>query len=181
MIDFKRKPVLRVTVDAMCLALYIVLSSFCPETLFFKLTFDSIPLLFASIVAGPVDGILVAACGCVVNDAITGYLSITTPLWMIPAISRALIIGFIFLKKDILKHKKLWIFSVILTGLLVTAINTGVMFLDGYIWEYPVEFTTGLLFLRIGAGLIISVINIFLIPLLVESLRKAGLLKNKEN
>ena len=131
MINFKDRPVLRITIDAMCLALYIVLSSFCPETLFFKITFDSIPLIFVSIVCGPIDGVLVAACGSVVNDAITGYLNFLTPVWLIPAITRALIVGFIFLKKDISKHKLLWVFTIILSSLLVTALNTGIMFLDG--------------------------------------------------
>lgn len=180
MINIKERPILRITITALCLALYVVLSSFCPETLFFKITFDSIPLIFIAIVSGPIDGILVAVCGCVINDAITGYLNFMTPVWMIPAIARAAIIGLIFLKKDILKHKTLWIIAVIATALLVTGINTGVMFLDGYVWGYSVEFTGLLLIIRISAGLITSILNIFLIPVLVEALKKAGFLKNKE-
>lgn len=181
MISIKERPVLRITVAALCLALYVVLSSFCPETPFFKITFDSIPLIFISIVSGPIDGVLVAACGCVINDAITGYLNFMTPVWMIPAVARAAIVGVVFLKKDILKHKTLWIITVIASALLVTGINTGVMFLDGYVWGYPVEFTELLLIIRISTGLITSTINIFLIPLLIESLIKAGFLHEKEN
>ena len=180
MINIKERPVLRITVAALCLALYVVLSSFCPETPFLKLTFDSIPLILVSVVSGPIDGILVAVCGCVINDAVTGYLNFMTPVWMIPAVARAAIIGFIFLNKDILKHKTLWIITVVASALLVTGINTGVMFLDGYVWGYPVTLTFLLVLIRIGAGLITSAINIFLIPTLVEALKKAGFLRDKE-
>lgn len=182
MIDLKRRPVFRICLLAMCLALYTVLNIFSIETpLGLKITFDGLPLLFISIVAGPVDGMIVGGLGTFLKDLIkpmivpTAYgLSITTPLWMIPAIVRALIVGLVFRKKDVNENPYVWFIVGTLTALLTTALNTVIWILDGIIFGYSPAFTYLMIVLRIVFGLITSLIYIFMIPKIVLAVKKSN-------
>ena len=72
--------------------------------------------------------------------------SITTPLWLVPSIMRALIISLmamLYRKKGtyLEKHVVMYFITIITAGLMTTTINTGVIILDGYLMNYPVSYT----------------------------------------
>lgn len=176
----KNRPVLRVVLCGVCLALYFILSIISINTQVIRITIDALPVIFVAIVCGPIDGLAVGLMGSFFSQLYLYGLTITTPLWILPAGIRGLIVGLMFHHKDVRQHKTLWILTVILSGLVVTAINTFVIYLDAKIFEYPSQITYISSISRVITNVITSLIYIYLVPLLTNSLVKAGLLKPKE-
>ena len=168
-----KSSVFRITFLALNLALYIALSFVSIRLPGQEITFKGLPLVLVSVVSGPVDGIFVAISGEFLNQLIGPYgLTPTTPLWILPHVFRALIVGLLMKKKDLTKDKIYWAFVVILSGLVVTFTNSFVIWVDALIFEYP----SGLVFLtiltRAATTITTSILYIIVVPLLVKPLIK---------
>ncbi|MCF0136461.1 MAG: folate family ECF transporter S component [Lachnospiraceae bacterium] len=166
----------RLVVGALCAALYTVLANYVSiHTLNMKLTFDMLPVLLCSILYGPVDGLMVGLVGNFISQLIGPYgLSITTPLWMLPAGVRGLLVGFWAKGKGFRIEKVGLLFPVILlTGILSTIINTGVMWVDAKVFGYPFAATIPTILLRLIACLVTSVLFTAVLPPLTTALKKA--------
>lgn len=140
-----KRTIARICGDGMLLAIYIVLSTLTVRlTPNLQITFSGVAIIMAVVLYGLPDALLVALLGSFVAQLRSAYgLTITTPIWMIPPILRALVFGVVyelFLKKGIkLEDKRvLFVTFVIISGLVTTLANTGAIFLDAYIFEYPV-------------------------------------------
>ena len=141
-----KRTISRICGDGMLLAMYIVLSTLTVRlTPNLQIAFTGLTIIMAVVLYGLPDAILIAVLGSFIGQARGAYgLSITTPLWMVPPILRAVVFGIayeIFLKKGIkLEDKKvLFIVFAIIAGLVTTIANTGAIFLDAMIFEYPVS------------------------------------------
>ena len=140
-----KNTVYRICGDGMLLAIYIVLSTLTIRlTPNLQITFSGLSVIMAIVLYGWGDGILIALLGSFVAQLRSIYgLTITTPLWMVPPILRAVVFGFIYhlyLKRNIkLQDKKtLFFIYVVISGLATTIANTGAIFLDAYISYYSV-------------------------------------------
>lgn len=176
----RNRPVLRMVICGVCLALYFVLSIISVNTQVIKLTIDALPVIFVAIVCGPVDGMAVGLLGSFFAQLYLYGLTVTTPLWILPAAIRGLIVGLMFRNKDVSKHMTSWILTVIISGLIVTGINTFVIYLDAKIFNYPSQITYVSSIMRILTNIATSIIYIYLVPLLARALVKAGVLKVEE-
>lgn len=176
----KNRPVLRLVLCGVCLALYFILSIVSINTQVIKITIDALPVIFIAIVCGPIDGLAVGLLGSFFAQLYLYGLTVTTPLWILPAGIRGLIVGLMFYHKDVRVHKIRWILTVIISGLIVTGINTGVIILDAKIFKYPTQITYISTFMRVLTNIVTSLIYIYLVPLLTNALVKAGLLKPVE-
>lgn len=173
----------RLVVGALCSALYIVLANYVSiHTLNLKLSFDGLPILLCAILYGPVDGLLVGCVGNFLSQLLGPYgLSITTPLWMLPAAVRGLIVGFWAKGQhyDIKWRSVKWDISlfliILLSAVLSTIINTGVMWVDAKAFGYPFAATIPTILLRLAAGLVTSVLFTIVLPPIVTALKKARL------
>lgn len=172
----KRKdPVFRITFAALSIALYVALAFVSIRLPGQEITFKGLPLILASIISGPVDGVLVALCGEFLAQLFSPYgLTVTTPLWILPHIVRALIVGLMMINKNIEKNKNTWVLSVILSGIAVTIVNSLVMLVDGIIFEYDPHLTTLLILIRTASSITVSIIYIVIVPLLIKPLKKLG-------
>lgn len=162
----------RLVVNALCVAMYVVLSSYVSLSLGgIKITIDALPILLAAILFGPVDGLIVGLLGNLLGQLLGPYgLSVTTPLWMLPAGLRGLLVGLAARKKSFsLKYKPLGLLLVV-TALIVTAVNTGVMWVDCLVFQYSFATYSPYIVARVIAGVGMAVVFTFVLPPLVKAL-----------
>ncbi len=173
-----KKPVFRLTFLGLSLALYIALSFVTIRFPGQEITFKGIAIILSSVIGGPIDGVLVAISGEFFNQLIGPYgLTPTTPLWILPHVFRALIVGLMMRKKDLTKDKLYWAFVVILSGLVVTLSNSFVIWLDALIYEYPSGLVWLTIFTRAATTITTSILYIIVVPLLVKPLLKLNKIK----
>ena len=133
----------RITLYGMLTALYVVLSfvSIPLPGINGKIAFSGLPVIFAATSLGLFDGLAVALLGSFLMQVMQYGIQVTTVIWLIPPLVRALVIGIaseIFkAKKDKLSnHKIIYFITSLLAGLLVTSANTLAIWLDGIILGY---------------------------------------------
>ena len=171
-----KKPLFRISLNALFLAMYIGLS-FASIRIppVFEFTLKGLPLVFCAIFFGPIDAMAVAAGGeliCQFIPYINPYgITPTVPLWLLPVMLRGLIVGLLFKEKDPIKHKALWIVTMIVSCLAVTTANIGVTYLDGLIMEYPPELTGIKIVIKFVNSIVVAIIFTFVIPVITESLK----------
>ena len=166
--------VFKMTLLGLSLALYIALSFASINLQFIKISMTGLPVIFIAVVYGPLEGALIGGIGEFIYQLSSYGLTPTTFLWILPAVVRGLIVGFMFKQKDVKKHLKLWIFTVILCCLAVTAINTFVIWLDAKIFEYPSQLTTITMLFRFVGSIASAVIYVLIVPTLFEPLIRQG-------
>lgn len=168
--------------DKMCrtaifIALFIALSFLRIRVgNFLEISFGTIVIAFTAIAFSPVEAISIALLGEGINQLFfTPYgITLTTPLWILPAVVRSIlivVIAYIFRRKndDIINHKLMLYFTIAGTALVISALDTLILFLDGYIMGYPVAFTWA----QTGLRILSSQINAVATTLLIIPLRKA--------
>ena len=162
------------TLLGLSLALFIALSFASINLQFIKISLTGLPVIFIAVVYGPIEGALVGGIGEFIYQIASYGLTPTTALWILPAIVRGLIVGFMFKQKDVRKHPVLWIITVIVCCLAVTIINTFVIWLDAKIFEYPSQLTTITILFRFLGSIASAVIYALIVPTLFEPLIKQG-------
>ena len=166
---------LQLAIDAMLCAVCAVLGYLAIDLTSIKITFESLPILIAGLLFGPVDGIVVGAVGTLIYQLIRYGFTATTFLWMLPYIVCGFIVGFYAKKQKFrIPAKELGVL-VVLSELTVTLLNTLVIYIDSkiYGWYYP-TLITGSLVIRLVICIIKAVVfSIVLFPLL-KTLRKTA-------
>lgn len=135
-----------------------------------KITFSGLPIIISAIYFGPIAGTVVGGMGGLIGQAITyAKLSITTPLWILPAIARGFIVGILY---KCFGKKYLSVYIVI-SSLIVSALNTLAIYVDSKIYGYynPVTFLSGTAF-RFISGIITAVVYIAVIYAIMKALDK---------
>ncbi len=170
----------------MLLAIYIVLSTLTVKlTPNLQITFTGVAIIMASVLYGLPDALLVALLGSFVAQLRSAYgLTITTPIWMIPPLLRALVFGLaydLFLKKGIRLEEKriLFVVFVIASGLVTTLANTGAIFLDAYIFEYPVAMAVIESVMRFVSSIASSVFMGLITLPIIYALKHANLIHDR--
>ena len=162
----------RLALDAMLAAMFVVLSLFSIRLPGMKITLDSLPVLVAAALLGPVDGLAVGLIGSFLNQMITYGFTATTLLWIIPAGIRGLLVG-LYAKRHVFSMTlRQTVFITISTALLVTALNTFFMYVDSWVYSYSYAAALATLALRVLAGIITAVLFSLLLPALLAALRR---------
>ena len=162
----------RLALDAMLAAMFVVLSLFSIRLPGMKITLDSLPVLVAAALLGPVDGLAVGLIGSFLNQMITYGFTATTLLWIIPAGIRGLLVGFYAKRHGFSMTLRQTVFITISTALLVTALNTFFMYVDSWVYSYSYAAALATLALRVLAGIITAVLFSLLLPALLAALRR---------
>lgn len=166
----------RLTTDAMLIAIYSVLSILTPIKIEnFKFTFEAFPILVASLLLGPVDGLIVGGVGSLVYQLLfSGYgLTATTLLWVLPHAISGLVVGlYASYKKYELKHIEIGFISIV-SAIIVTALNCLALYADSNMYGYysPV-LVFGNIALKILTGIILAIIYSSVLPKLLSFLKK---------
>lgn len=162
----------QIAIDAMLAAMCAVLGYVSLDLGNMKFTFEAFPILLGALLLGPVDGMIIAAVGTGIYQILKYGLMSTTILWIIPYVIYALYVG-------LLRKKNLW-FVVFSSGIIVTLLNTGVIYLDSIIWDYyTFAYVFGSFIFRIITSLIKSLLVVLIIKKIWNSIEKV--LKNSQN
>lgn len=164
----------RLVTNAVLIALYVVLSLFSASLGMLKLTFESFPVLVGALLYGWADGLLIGALGGFLNQLLTYGLSVTTLLWMLPNMARGLLVGLYAQKHGFAPSLRQTAGIVLASSLLVTTLNTAILWLDGLIFHYPTAFTLGVIGLRYLSSVVMAVAYMLVTPKTVQLLRAAG-------
>ena len=165
----------RLALNAMLSAMFVVLSMISISLPNMKITLDALPVLVASLLFGPLDGLSVGLIGRFLNQLLTYGLSPTTLLWILPAGLRGLLVGLYAKRHRFELTVRQLIMITVVTALLTTAFNTLIMYLDSVIIGYPFAATLPTVFFRIVAGIMTSIVFSLVLPGIIKALKKLDL------
>ena len=184
----KKKTVVRLTINAMLIAIYIVLS--LPIFAInlgggIKFTFEHFPVLLCAVLFGPIDALTVGLLGELFNQLTSFGLTPTTALWVLPIVVRGLIVG-IFAKafkqqlsvKHLVKVKVPLLFLCVcaVSGIISSCLNTIAFYVDSKMFGYYVyEQVFGVFWLRIGLSVLTSIVMGVVITPILYALKRSKL------
>jgi len=166
----------RLTILSMLIAMYCVLAILTPiKVMSFKFTFEAFPILVASLLLGPVDGLIVGGVGSFIYQILfSGYgFTATTLLWVLPHAFSGLIVG-LYAKKHNFKCSTLQIiFITIISALSVTCLNSLALYIDSkLLGYYTFSLVFGSIILKFITGIILAILYSLIIPKLISLLRQ---------
>lgn len=126
----------KMATNAMLAALCAVLGFIAIDMWTMKITLESFPVNLGALLFGPMDGAVIALLGSAIYQLLKYGISVTTVLWIAPGVISAALLGMYAKKKDFRLTRKEMIIAVLLAELLITVLNTGVIYLDSKIFGY---------------------------------------------
>lgn len=157
--------------DAMLIAMCAVLGYLSVDLGNIKITFESVPILIAALMYGAADGFAVGALGTLIYQLLRYGLSITTPLWMLPYALCGLLVGLYAQRRDFALSQAQVMFIVIANELLITILNTGVMYVDSKIYGYySFVYIFGTVIIRVVICIVKAFVYALVIPRLIKSI-----------
>lgn len=160
--------------DAMLSAMCAVLGYLALDTGNLKVTFETLPILLGALLFGPLDGALIGTVGTGVYQLLRYGVSVTTLLWMLPYTLCGYLVGLYAKKHEFTLSGKQTAFVIAANELLITLLNTGVIYLDSRIYAYwfPGYISAALVVrfvICIGKAAAFSAV----LPVLLRAVRKA--------
>ena len=164
----------KMTVNSMMAAMCAVLGYVSLDMGNIKVTFESFPIMLGALLFGPASGALIAVVGDFIYQIIRYGFSATTLLWIVPYVASGLVIGW-YAKKNSFELTRIKTLAIVLIGeIIITALNTGVMYIDAkiygyYSFAYIFGATAARIVLCIGKGAVFGIA----MPPILSSLKKA--------
>lgn len=162
-------------IDAVLVAMYVVLNSFSIRTANIKFTLDAFPIIVGAVMFGPLHGTVIAFLGSGIYQLFfSGYgITPTTALWMLPVLVRGFIVGLYSRHRAYEPPVTGLVAVTILAGVLTTALNTLALYTDSIIYNYySYELVFGLLIPKFIISIILAVVFALITPSLVRKIRK---------
>lgn len=160
---------------AMLTAVYVVLNFAGTVRLgWINISVASLPVIVGAMLYGPVGGLLVGLLGAFMGQLLTYGVTATTILWILPQAARGLLVG-VYAKHYGYKFSSGQLtLALIGTALVVTALNTGAMYIDSVIYNYySYAYVFGGLVVRIISGAATAVLMVFVAPPVVNLLNRS--------
>lgn len=175
-----RSKIYRIAIDALFVALYVVLGTFLSFKIpgAIQISFSTLPILLCAFLFHPCDAIAVAVIGNFLEQIIdpSPYGFATLLIWLIPGALQATVASFgaRFAQKAESKRMSaiLTVLVIVCADLTLTILNTGALYLDGYLLHYPVKALHLLMPLRLLNAAVRSLLACILLPLLLPPLRR---------
>ena len=191
--------VYRITICAMCAALYFVLACFVSiKAGNLRITFASLPTLVCAALYGPGYAAVSAGLGEFLNQMLSYGLMPTTALWLIPPVVRGVIMGLWCRRlgrggvgRDHVVHSTRayekrrarggmpedhstgFLVYMVVTAVFITLLNTATMYLDALIVGYSAAYVFADFFPRLLSGIVTAVILGLVAPPVLRALRGA--------
>lgn len=164
----------RLAVDAMLVAMCTVLGMVALDFISMKITFESLPVLIGALLFGPVDGTAIGLLGTFLYQLLRYGVSATTLLWMLPYGICGLLVGLYSARRKFDLTRWQLVGVTVANELLITALNTGVIYVDSMIYGYYSKAVVlGMLVPRIALSIGKGVVFALLLPYLLQAARKA--------
>ena len=159
--------------DSMLAAMCAVLGAVSIDLGNLKVTLESIPIIVGALLFGPLDGAMIGFVGTFVYQVLRYGFSVTTFLWMLPYVVCGIIVGAYAKKRGFELDLKRTVFIVVLAELVVTTLNTGVMYIDSKIYGYySAAYIFGSSALRIVVCIVKAVAFALVLPVLIKAVKK---------
>ncbi len=126
----------KMATNAMLAALCAVLGFIAIDMWTMKITLESFPVNLGALLFGPVDGAVIALLGSFIYQLLKYGVSATTLLWVLPGVISALLLGLYAKKKGFQLTKTQMVIAVLIAELIITALNTGVIYVDSKMYGY---------------------------------------------
>ena len=138
-----------------------------------KISLEDLPVIFAALLFGPADGAAVAFTGIFLYQLLSYGITVTTPLWVLPFVAAALIVGW-FAKKAGYNNTDRQILALFLFAeLLIFVLNTGAIYADSKIYGYYYPtIITGMIVIRAVTAIAKGAVLGFLSPSILKMLSK---------
>ena len=142
--------------DAMLAAVCAVLGYVALDLGTVKITFESLPVIFAALMFGPADGMLVGGVGTFIYQILRYGFSPTTALWILPYVISGFVTGFYAKKHNFTNSVKEIRLIIITAELIILVFNTLAIYVDSKVFGYySVPYVWG----KIGIRLVICVVK----------------------
>ena len=183
---FARTKIYRLAMNALFVALYFILGTYLSFKIpgAVQISFSTVPLLLCAFLFTPVDAVTVAVLGPLLEQILdpSPYGFMTLPMWLVPNAVLALVValGAIRIRKTESRKIALacTVVLIVCAEILLTALNTAALYVDGYLLDYSVKALHLLLPTRVAncfvRAAISCVVCLALIPPLRHQLKKMG-------
>ena len=159
----------KLAIDAMLAAMCAALGYLAIDLTAVKVTFESLPVLVGALMFGPVHGMAIGAVGTFLYQILRYGFSYTTVLWMLPYILCGLVAGLYAKAKHYDLPQRGTLVVVLICELMITALNTGVIYIDSKIYGY---YTPQLILGALAARIMIAVAKGILFGLVIPEIIK---------
>ena len=132
----KKTTTQKIAANSMLAAMCAVLGFVSIDMGNLKLTLESVPILIGALLFGPADGALIGFVGTFVYQLLRYGISATTLLWILPYVLCGLVVGLYSKQRKFALTLRQTIFIVLAAELMITLLNTGVMYIDSKIYGY---------------------------------------------
>lgn len=163
----------QLAIDAMLAAMCAVLGYISLDFISLKITFESVPVLIGALLFGPLDGAAIGLVGTLIYQLLRYGVSTTTLLWILPYVLCGLLVGWYAKAHRFELTQAQTLFIVVAAELMVTLLNTGVIYIDSKLYGYYTPtLITGSLALRLAICVGKAVVYSFALPPLLAAVRK---------
>lgn len=167
----------QLAIDAMLAAMCAVLGYLAIDVIRLKITFESVPVLIGALLFGPVDGAMIGLIGTLIYQLLRYGVSATTALWIAPYVLCGLVVGAYARFRRFTLSRSQTLMIVVLAELMVTALNTGVIYVDSRIYGYyHPALITGSLALRLAICVGKAVAYALALPPLLNAARNRSVM-----
>ena len=161
--------------DAVLAAMCAVLGYVSLDAGNLKLTFESVPILVGALLFGPADGAAVGFAGTLIYQLLRYGVSATTLLWILPYVLCGALVGAYARRRNFALDQRQMLCAVVTNELLITALNTLVLYIDSRIYGYySAAYIFGSLALRVVICIVKATAYSFALPPLLSALRNGG-------
>lgn len=169
----KNNKTFKLVIDAMLAAMVAVLGYISIDATVFKITFESLPIFIGAFLLGPIDGMLIGGVGTLIYQLLRYGFAYTTVLWMLPYIVAGLLCGLVAKSDKFNTGKIKFIIVTLCAELLISVLNTGVIFLDSKINHYYYAgIILGSLALRLVVAVAKGIVFGAILPYLLSAIKK---------
>lgn len=162
----------KLTINSLLIAMCAILGSFSIDLGNIKISLETIPVILAGLLFGPFEGMSVGFVGTFIYQLLRYGISVTTILWMLPYMICGLIIGFYSKINNYSLNKKQMIFIIVIAELVVTSLNTIVLYIDSKIFGYySYAYIFGSLVFRYISCILRSIVFASIMPSLIDLLK----------
>lgn len=163
----------QLTINALLAALCAVFGYVALDIGNFKLTFESVPVLMAGLMYGPVSGTLVGGVGTFIYQLLRYGMSATTFLWILPYVLAGLISGFYAKKANFMNTNKQLRLIIMLMELMIFVINSFVIYIDSIVYSYySAVYVFGTIPIRLVVAIVKGIVFGALIPIALRKLAR---------
>ena len=129
-----------------------------------KISLEDFPVIFAALMFGPLDGMIVAGIGILIYQLLSYGITATTVLWIIPFVVAGAVAGLYAKRAGFNNSRKELIIIFIACELIIWALNSGAIYADAKIFGYYYPgIVSGMLLIRLGTavakGIVLGVVS----------------------